>query len=268
MKFDGTWKQPKKEKFKEACRKAIETDLKYFKTDADYCQFISVNARPYQYTRIHGHYIKDNYPEMLTPNVLDICKASDAIGAPSLYDVFGRQISAGSMLYLKVMTDMEKRFYLQKCKNIVEIGPGYGGLANIIVNYVRVIKNSKLLEKYRLIDITESLDVAKLFLHKTNHNYEKFVFEDTDNITIGQDIDLVISNHCISELDKNGIMFYIKHVIQHAEHAYFLTSFRDIMMMYYFIGQMAKHFKRIEILPEEPTFNQIKDNRIIICSKK
>ena len=58
-----------------------------------------------------------------------------------------------------------------------------------------------------------------------------------DGIPIVQikDYDLVVSNWCISELDKIGMIFYLDNVISHSKHAYFLTNFSRNGQLVFFV---------------------------------
>lgn len=149
--------------------------------------------------------------------------------------IYQRHISPGMQRFIKVKKDISVFDY----SSVVEIGSGYGGQCQIIK-----CKN------YTLIDIPESLEVAKAYLKKNNIKANFISTENIKNIKA----DLCISNYALSELNNQGIVFYMNNIIKYCKYIYltvYKTETKRILSLlgnYFEIEIDQKSHKRDNVL--------------------
>lgn len=242
MTFKGKW-LPDSNDFRQECLK-IAKDLTGFKKNPIYCRYINNDNRPKETALAFYNYIKQHYPELLAG--LQLFTENDKVGDPTFYKIGGVNISPGTLRFMKVLGDLHR---FPRVKSIVEIGGGYGGQRKIIGTWWDV--------DYTIIDIPESLEVSRAYLK------EETEFMNCDWLTKSS-ADLVISDYCISELDKAGIDFYIDRVVKHCTYGYFTCN--KIGATDHLIKRLDEYFD-MKVTPETPKTSK-HENIIIYATKK
>ena len=251
IKFEGRWLPPA-DQFKKVCIE-ISKDLSNFKRNSIYSGFIGNDLRNKVTAIAFYEHIRGNYPYLLEKNLLNNFLINDRIGAPYIYNIDGVKISPGTLRFMRVLGDILN--IDDEIKNIVEIGSGYGGQALIIKSYLTMVD-------YNLIDIPESMMVARSYLRENNCNV---TFMDINNINSDNYYDLVISDYCLSELDLDGIGFYIKNIIEKCKYGYFtVNSISDSVLFKELTEQLNSIFNDVSITEEVPKTSH-HSNHIFIC---
>lgn len=238
MKFTGKW-IPDDQAFRQECLK-ISKDLSGFKKNPVFCRFINNDNRSYETAVAFYKYIVNKYPQLI--EFFEVFKENDKIGDPTTYNLGPHVISPGTLRFIKVLGDITPLLIIKPkvdgAYHIAEIGSGYGGQCAVIK---AVFPNCY----YDLIDIPESLAVAKSYLK----GKDRVKFFDCNNIDHWGH-DLVISDYCISELDQDGVDFYINAVIQYSRQGYFTCNGAGVLN--YFVEQLHKIFFQVRVVREEP----------------
>lgn len=172
---------------------------------------------------------------------IDKFKTNDRYGSPNIYSYpkLG-DISPGTLYFMNIVQSLKHNFGDISNFNIVEIGSGYGGQAKIVLDYG--------VNTYSCVDVKETLSLCNKYLNL--FNYTNTNFYKTTEIPV-KSYDLVISNWCLSEFDREGISFYIDTIIKHCKFGYFLMNIWDDRKEF-LIDEMKKHFSSVEVLPEYP----------------
>lgn len=228
MKFTGQW-LPDDTAFRKECVK-IAGDLTDFKKNPVYCRFINNDNRSIETAMAFHQHIKENYPYLL--GEIANFKKNDIVGSPTLYRIGTDFISPGTLRFIKVLGDIMSFEPL----SIVEIGSGYGGQCKTIRSFIDI--------EYTLIDIPESLAVAKAYL-----NDDEVYFMSCEKIGPLK-ADLVISDYCISEMNREGIDFYLQSVVQYCNNGYFTCN--DIGFTNYLVQRLREMFHQVTVQPEKP----------------
>ena len=261
MKFKGKWKVDQA-RFEKACNEILDEGLNKFKIKPGYFDFVGNDIRPEKTAQAFYDYIKEHYYPLLKH--FDTFLFNDKVGSPITHEIEGRQMSAGTLRFIKVLGDIIYHLGGQlmassdSAMDIIEIGSGYGGQCKIISDHINY-------NSYTLIDIKPSLNVAKIYLPNFfNVDGDKLRFVDTENINLENEYDLVISDYCLSELDDEGIRFYEENVLSKCKMGYFtINHFADQKTLFL---SLHNCFKTIEKIKEEPATSR-HNNWIYICHK-
>jgi len=183
-------------------------------------------------------------------------KQNDIFGQPILYEYpkIG-QVSPGTLCFMAIAQDISTRLIDIENISICEIGSGYGGQAKIFLDYGCL--------NVDLVDREQTLSLAKKYLG--NFNYDNVEYFTTNKIP-DKHYDLVVSNWCISELDKEGIQFYIDYIVSKSNYGYFLTNFRRDNELEWFIQKLELVFSEVRVEEEQPRTNE-NINYAILCKK-
>ena len=192
--------------------------------------------------------------EELTHNeVVKMCGAVKNIGNPRLTKFEGSELNPTTLRYINVGLDITKKFPNNNFKNIVEIGPGYGGQALILENFFE-IKN------YTLIDLPQVNQLIQKFFNYHSPKFE-YSFSEIDKYKSKDKYDLFISNYAFSELPKKLQITAIKNIISNTKYGYMIVNnFNSFSFRYLSKGQYANNLKNLEIfaeIPESYIFNKI-----------
>lgn len=255
--FTGIW-LPKIEHrvqvYKQACKDVLKNDLKDFKRHSKYTSFIANDIRDIVVAREFYYHLK-----FLIPSLLDLYESkfslNDRIGSPNLYIFDGIRVSPGTLRFIKVLSDVIRFFPPDKIQNIIEIGSGYGGQCLIFRQWKPEIN-------YTLVDIPESLAVANRYLLINNIEHK---FISTENIQVENEYDVCISDYCLSEMDKDGVQFYLDTVLSKCQFAY-ITSNSIGQPLQDLMDQLGTVFTVVRAISEEPK-TSFHDNSIIMCWK-
>lgn len=241
--FNGQWNAIDTfgSKFLNSCLQIISDDTAFnkFKQNEDFKTVIANDSLSKIISdQLYQNIISDK--EIM--DKIDEYKTNDLIGMPNLYQYPGLgYISPGTMYFIHILKDLKQYFGNIHNFNIIEIGSGYGGQAKIILDYG--------VQTYSMVDILPTLNVCKKYLSKFDHTNISF---HTPDILSKKCYDLVISNWCLSEFDKNGIDFYIENIIKYCENGYFMMNVWDVSMKQYILDSLSKYFKTVEEFPEFP----------------
>lgn len=253
MSFEGKW-LPDSNKFRQECLR-ISKDLEGFKTkNSEYFGYIGNDTRSYTVAKAFYDYLLLNDVPL---SAIKLTSKNDIIGTPVLHEIDGNKYSAGSLRFLKVYNDCKSfghGFSKGIFSSVIEIGSGYGGQCLIWKLFDSV--------KYTLIDIPESLEVAKSYL---GNNKVKATFV-TSNEVKGNSLnaDLVISDYCLGELDEEGVEFYFNNVIQYCKYGYFTIN-NDSNKINFISKLLSSMFDDVRIESEEPKTSR-HENLIIYAS--
>lgn len=229
MKFTGKWLyEERAEKFKNACLLADKI-LNVFKLDPDIISIIGNDARP--------GIITQQFEDAM--GYMPYCEQNDKFGGPLLH----HNQSTGTLRFMQVVDSLS----IYDFKNVVEIGGGYGGQCLVMKNYRDVY--------YTIIELPETLTLTKAYL-KANHVNCNFI--STDEVPEKMNCDLLISDYCLGEFDKQGIDFYLDNI--------------DFQVGYFTVENPNYIFEKLNekyhlfIKPEEPATSEHR-NQVIIAQK-
>jgi hypothetical protein len=243
MSFQGKWLADSAA-FRRECLR-IAKDLTGFKKNPVYCRYINNDNRPRETAEAFYWHIRQHYPLFGTTEMLDLFRKNDKIGNPTLHNINGTVISPGTLRFIKVLGDVITAFGTPS--SIVEIGAGYGGQCLIF-------KLASMVD-YTIIDIPESLEVSRAYLGMLDVQ-ANFISKITE--PVGADV--VISDYCISEMDKEGIDYYIETVVRHCRNGYFTCNL--IGEIGHLLDRLREVFTYVKDAPEEPKTSR--HNNIIL----
>ena len=224
--------------FKE-CEKITKTEELFnnFKTNNIFCQIIGNDVRDFHTASLIFEKIKNS---KLLENI-NLFKTNDEFGSPIKYffENLG-EISPGTLYFIYILDDIIKKFGNLQNFKILEIGSGYGGQAKIILD--------NICQKYTCVDVKEPLFLCKKYLNLFNFQNVNFLpVDQLEEINFeDEDIDLVISNWCLSEFNINGIKYYIDKIIRYCNKGYFMMNVWDQERKNFLISEFKKYFDVVE----------------------
>ena len=153
---------------------------------------------------------------------------------------------------------IRRAFSKENLGNIVEIGGGYGGLCTVLTSISQY-------QSYTILDLPTPSLLQQLYLSKLDIKFTTCI--DTNNIPLGIEYDLCISEYCISEFDDTGIDFYIDNVIKFSKASYFLLNFNNEPAIENFMNKLKTIYNEVEICryPMTPELNGCRRGKYIIC---
>lgn len=155
------------------------------------------------------------YPKLLEK--MACFKANDQVGKPVVYDY--PEVGAFSpttLQYIKIAGDLSAYFGDMSHFHIVEIGGGYGGQAAIL-------HLDQGFEKYTLIDLPQSLALAKRYMETFNIGPVEFV--PNEPVYSNPTYDLLISNYAFSEISYPEQIEYLQKIITQVPRGYMTINF-------------------------------------------
>jgi len=256
--FKGEWEMCQEDGledlFLKECEKICLDESKFanFKRSPIFTKIIGNDVRSKDISDIWYAFLKNT--EMMEK--IKKYKTNDIFGNPICY-YYPKTgiISPGTLYFLSITHDINTRLVNIKNKKICEIGSGYGGQSKIFLDYG--------CKEVDLIDRKQTLGLAKKYLDM--FKYKNTCFHPTTSIP-EKEYDIVVSNWCVSELDKKGASFYLDNVIKKSQYGYFLTNHRSEEKKDWFIGELKKIYSNVVIEEENPKTNE-KTNYAILCKK-
>lgn len=179
MKFHGRW-LPDSESYRETCLR-LANNLDGFKQDPKYIRYVGNDNRKAP--------VVEAFDRVVT---LPYVAKNDAIGSPRLHN--GK--SAGTLRFMRVVQELQHL----PIATVIEIGGGYGGQCLVMKEVVDV--------EYTIVDIPEALELSKAYL-EANKVVAGYVSSEAVPMMT---CDLMISDYCLSELDKEGVLFYLSRI--------------------------------------------------------
>lgn len=178
---------------------------------------------------------------------LDEFRRNDAVGAPMVcqYGPIGG-FAPTTLRYVQTATDLKRLFGSLDGMRVVEIGGGYGGQCRILHALNRIAS-------YTIVDLPESLDLAKRYLGEFGVPNVTFAPPDQDSFP---NFDLLISNYAYSELDKATQDLYFDRIVSRSRHGYMMynqVSFAESMPgFHHTVDSIAARIPQSKILSGEP----------------
>lgn len=188
------------------CKKALENDYIFnnFKRDSRYKQVLEHVSG-----QLGERHLKHIIPELLEEPYLSKFKENDKYGNPGLsyYNKTG-EISATTLRYIDVLSNIITWIPDAIEGHIVEIGGGYGGQCKIIYDYVTP-------KSYMMLDLPVVTKLQRKYLELFNIPLTRHP---------DSPVDFVISNYAWSELSDELRSLYIDTIISNAKHGYITTN--------------------------------------------
>ncbi len=185
----------------------INSNYEFFKSNYNYNSILEHVSL--EYGNKYLNLIENEFPNINYSIILDFCKINDLYGNPKkekFKDLSNNILicSPTSLRYIYHSLIILKYYSQTKCKNIVEVGCGYGGLC-LAINYFMKYFDIEI-NNYHIIDLSEPLNLIKFYLNK-HKSYIKININYHDSLTYGINIpnskDLFfISNYCYTEIEK------------------------------------------------------------------
>lgn len=208
-----------RERYKKACLRAAE-NLTGFKRDPDYACNVGRDTRSRSHARYFLPFVES----------LPYCAENDRLGNPKLHDLNGLK-SVGTLSYMKVVADLLPYKY----QSAIEIGGGYGGQC-LIQQLLRPVS-------YTIIDLPEALKLVETYLGNFPVEYTPLPASEVSSLSA----DLVISDFCLSELEKESALFYIRNVVRHCKLLYVTSN--EHQWTPFLEGEIEKHFA-LKVIPQ------------------
>jgi putative sugar O-methyltransferase len=177
------------------------------------------------------------------------------LGRPYRYHYrgFGR-ISPTQLRYFKTLSDLKELFGNLDGYKIVEIGPGYGGLAQTIVNHFEI-------DNYALIDLPPAIELAKVYLSRYG-SYSTFEFCQSSEVTTTYS-DLAISNYAFSEINRSHQQVLLDNVLTKAKRGYIIfNKIPSAAHEFLTIEEICNQLPNPEVIEEIPKTGD--ENRLIL----
>lgn len=236
--YTGKWspvERPDGQNYINVC-KFLANNLSGFKRHPFYCTVVGNDLRDRDTAVKFFNYLKDNSPKIFEK--IDLFRLNDRVGNPYIYDIDGIIISPGTLRYLRVLHDIVQL----DPSTILEVGGGYGGQALVTKLYNNNID-------YSIIDIPEVISLQESYLNNVLPDNDITLIS-SDCIDTSKEYDLIISDYCISEFDKEGVDFYIE-IAKKCKTGYFtINSTGEIKE--YLINKLKEVFNFVDIKEEYP----------------
>lgn len=222
--YDRDWDIPSEhqeaiQSYKNVCLEIANTDEFYnFKKNPSYRIILEggpKSAGEYFLSLIKEHNLKEIFF-----NNLEIFFINDSIGNPDIHD-FGDDVvcSITSLKYAYNILNILQLIGEKKINNLVEVGPGYGGLSIVLDKLIK-IKN------ITFIDLKEANILNQRYVNEFSKFNKKCTFISSDEYKekTFDDIDLFIGINSFTE-DKVQVQEdYFKYLISKSKFSYIVRS--------------------------------------------
>lgn len=177
-----------------------------------------------------------------------ICNKLSKVGNPELVEVINNQdpISTTSLRYLNVALQIKNEFKQKSFDNVIEIGPGYGGLSIILEEFFNI-------NHYTFIDLPEVNNLIETFIQasEVKFTFSTGVLEDSFKY---KKFDLIISNYAFSELNRKLQKKAIKDIINNSKFCYMINNSKSFMY--------NSKYKKLKFMSQKELLNEIKNSYI------
>jgi hypothetical protein len=204
----------------------ISTNLKdcNFKSHADYTGILEHVS--YELGEKYLTLLENEFSEITYENIIGYITINDAYGEPVKhhYKYLNRKdflCSPTSLRYIYHALVILKYYKESECKNIVEVGCGYGGLC-LSIQYFSKLLNVNIIN-YNIIDLKPICNLIKSYLQIHNDNiYSNINYHESN--TYGKNIvdsDLFfISNYCYTEINVEHNTNYTQFLLSKAKNGF------------------------------------------------
>lgn len=210
-----------------------------------FCQFAQHNEDAFAHfrrhpamVRIHQHVsyqegekyleiIKSEYGELVA--YFPLFHENETIGDPVIAS-FGENLffSPTTLRYIKTVGELRHLFGPLSSMKILEIGPGYGGLCNLIAKV-------DSFSEFALVDLPECIGLAQKFLDRAKVANVRSIYPSD---LVEEKWDLVISNYAFSECDWRVQDFYFEKILKNAKRGYLTCNYHG---KNFGVSSYAKH---------------------------
>lgn len=158
--------------------------------------------------------IKTDFPDLSDDHIIGFVQLNDTYGSPQKINYnlnITRQIqcSPTSLRYIYHAMTILDHYKKTGCKNICEVGCGYGGLC-LAINYFSKILNVAI-DNYNLIDLPEVCNLINAYLN-VHSQHINATLSIHSSATYGENVSddklFFISNYCYTEIDQNHNYMY------------------------------------------------------------
>jgi hypothetical protein len=158
--------------------------------------------------KAYDEFITKEYPDLI--EFTDGFRLNESVGSPAKHEfkTFGL-MSATTLRYIKMLGDIRRLCNYDKCRNIIEIGGGYGGLC-------RLWHQFKMPVSYMIADLPEVMKLQKKYLGKYGIDLKDYYDPPKDC----HRSDLVISTFALNECERSQCKKYVYDIIAGAKNGY------------------------------------------------
>ena len=152
--------------------------------------------------------IENDFNNIEINNIIDFLTINDKYGFPNKhnYSFMGNPLhcSPTSLRYIYHALVILDYYKNTNCKNIVEVGCGYGGLCLAINFFSKILHIS--ISSYNIIDLPNACKLISIYLDVNKNNIHTDIHIHHSN-SFGNDVNnsdlFFISNYCYTEIDEN-----------------------------------------------------------------
>jgi len=213
------------DKWKIICNHIVDNNLTDWKRHPDVTTMLEHLA--INYAKI---YLQNLLDDGVNPQIIqELCSLNDQFGNANVQE-FENNIhsSPSSIRYVRHAIDIcnlikNKNF---KKVNIVEIGGGYGGLClvlNALSKHLGIV-----IDKYFIYDLPETQKLQRYYLNSSSNVRWKPANSFASNfITIDGEINILVSCYCLSEIDDNYKLEYLRNLLPKVACGYLAWNWGD-----------------------------------------
>jgi len=227
------WSPPGFAGYLAACRDAADTLMRnpmdsQFKRDPRYRGIVGNDCRGREVAERLYRHLRDIGMEPLHIRAATI--ANDRYGGGVLHELEGARYSAAALRYAQVAA------LIAHYPAVVEIGGGYGGqcVACAVLG----------LRPYMIFDVPEALFLARVYTGLASVSFTGVVPEDYAAIP---EEAVCISDFALTELDQDGIDWYLRNVVSRCLAARITGVFSP-----YFMARLRAEFRFVDLAVEKP----------------
>lgn len=183
----------------------IDIETFYFKSNPNYCGILEHVS--FEYGNKYLNLIVEEFPDISFSVLNEFCNINDLYGNPKketfIKDNNYLICSPTSLRYIYHALTILQYYQKTNCKNIVEVGCGYGGLCLAINYFIKYFETQ--INNYHIIDLPEPLNLIGHYLNKHNSHIKvnvNYHNSSTYGINIEDKELFFISNYCYTEIDK------------------------------------------------------------------
>jgi hypothetical protein len=199
---------------------------------------------------------------------IDIFKRNDELGNPVRFSYSEGSFSPTTLRYVKVLADLRERFGSLEKMKIVEIGPAYGGQC-------AVVALGGGFASYWGVDLPASLKLMEKYMGRLGIQGVKFCAQ--EDLLVGEQYDLVISNYAISECRRGIQEQYIERILRSAKRGYITYNAIDRPVEKRFdwtplgvkeFAQRLERYHKLRIEEERPQTGKKTPNMLITWNEE
>ena len=246
-------------RYKHFCNIAVNDNIywnEFKNNNSIYSNIVGCDLHGTETGLMFFNWIKEKYPHL--QNHFDKFRENDKIGNPPIYTYDEEEkFSPNTLRYIRVFGEIQEHFGSLDNKNIIEIGPGYGGLCKIISCVDKF-------ESYSFVDCPEAIGVCKRYMNEMEINNTMF-YADDDDIPSNKEYDLVIADSSLSEMSAWGFDYYLENILMKSKNAY--LAMNDYYRKEETIEKINKAFSEVIVLPDKPSMREDNECYVLICKR-